>query len=111
MRKIINDPTVSNEKINLSSRLNTAVLIIVMILVSVILFASESIAAFDVDAKYAEAETNFRDWFNKGAGLALIIASFLWLKVGNIDYKYPAGIFGALILVNSIAELVAWFGS
>ncbi|VVH62905.1 hypothetical protein BSPWISOX_2965 [uncultured Gammaproteobacteria bacterium] len=79
--------------------------------IAVIVFSPESFASFDVDTKYDEAEANFRDWFNKGAGLALIIASFLWLKVGNIDYKYPAGIFGALIMVNSIAELVAWFGS
>ena len=82
---------------------------IVLIITAIILFAPDVIAAsFDVDAKFDEGESKLRGWFNKASVIALIVTGALWLK-GKINWMIPSSIFGALILVNSATEIVAWF--
>jgi type IV secretory pathway VirB2 component (pilin) len=82
---------------------------IVLIIITIVLFAPDVMASsFDVDAKFDEGESKLRGWFNKASVIALIVTGALWLK-GKINWMIPSSIFGALILVNSATEIVAWF--
>ena len=82
---------------------------IVLIITAIILFTPDVIASsFDIDAKFDEGESKLRGWFNKASVIALIVTGALWLK-GKINWMIPSSIFGALILVNSATEIVAWF--
>jgi len=82
---------------------------IVLIITAIFLFAPDVMAgSFDVDAKFDEGESKLRGWFNKASVIALIVTGALWLK-GKINWMIPSSIFGALILVNSATEIVAWF--
>jgi type IV secretory pathway VirB2 component (pilin) len=82
---------------------------IVLAITAIILFAPDVIAgSFDIDAKFDEGESKLRGWFNKASVIALIVTGALWLK-GKINWIIPSSIFGALILVNSATEIVAWF--
>lgn len=82
---------------------------IVVVVVAIALFAPDVLASsFDIDAKFDEGESKLRGWFNKASVIALIVTGALWLK-GKINWMIPSSIFGALILVNSATEIVAWF--
>ena len=82
---------------------------IVVIITAILLFTPDVMAgSFDVDAKFDEGESKLRGWFNKASVIALIVTGALWLK-GKINWMIPSSIFGALILVNSATEIVAWF--
>ena len=85
---------------------------IVLVITAIILFAPDVMdvmaSSFDVDAKFDEGESKLRGWFNKASVIALIVTGALWLK-GKINWMIPSSIFGALILVNSATEIVAWF--
>jgi type IV secretory pathway VirB2 component (pilin) len=85
---------------------------IVLIITTIVLFTPDVMDAiassFDIDAKFDEGESKLRGWFNKASVIALIVTGALWLK-GKINWMIPSSIFGALILVNSATEIVAWF--
>jgi type IV secretory pathway VirB2 component (pilin) len=85
---------------------------IVLIITAIVLFTPDVMDAmassFDIDAKFDEGESKLRGWFNKASVIALIVTGALWLK-GKINWMIPSSIFGALILVNSATEIVAWF--
>ena len=122
MKKPINQKkqkTNKPEKLNKSNQQKTKqqtntttikiLIFIVLIIITLILFAPDVMASsFDVDAKFDEGESKLRGWFNKASVIALIVTGALWLK-GKINWMIPSSIFGALILVNSATEIVAWF--
>ena len=115
MKKPINQ---QNQKTNKSDQQKTKqqtikILIFIVVVVVAILFFTPDVmdamaSSFDVDAKFDEGESKLRGWFNKASVIALIVTGALWLK-GKINWMIPSSIFGALILVNSATEIVAWF--
>ncbi len=117
MKKSINQQKQKTNKTNKSEKLNKPnqqktikiLIFIALIITAIVLFAPDVIASsFDVDAKFDEGESKLRGWFNKASVIALIVTGALWLK-GKINWMIPSSIFGALILVNSATEIVAWF--
>ena len=112
MKKPINQQQQKTNKLANQKNQTTTIKIlifIVVVVVAIALFAPDVMASsFDVDAKFDEGESKLRGWFNKASVIALIVTGALWLK-GKINWMIPSSIFGALILVNSATEIVAWF--
>jgi type IV secretory pathway VirB2 component (pilin) len=114
MKKPINQQKqTTNKPDNQKTKQAIKILIfIVLIITAIVLFTPDVMDAiagsFDIDAKFDEGESKLRGWFNKASVIALIVTGALWLK-GKINWMIPSSIFGALILVNSATEIVAWF--
>lgn len=105
----LNKPDQQKIKQKIIGKTIKILIFIVLIITAIVLFTPDVMAgSFDVDAKFDEGESKLRGWFNKASVIALIVTGALWLK-GKINWMIPSSIFGALILVNSATEIVAWF--